>query len=84
MICTWSDEEDEDNEEDDTSSEEEEKERKLCFMARGDEDENEHVTSPFDDYSNSDQEDAYLELLDKYDNVKRDNKHLKKDKINCS
>ena len=34
--------------------------------------------SPFDDYSLSDWEDAYSELLDKYDDMKRDNKHLKK------
>ena len=82
MICTQSDEEDDDDEEEDTSSdEEEEKNSKLCLMARGDEDEEEQVNSSFEDYSNSDQEDAYLELLDKYDNVKRDNKHLKK-KIN--
>ena len=51
MICTWSDEEVEDDDED-TSSEEED--RKLCLMAIGDEDDNDQVTYPFEDYSNSD------------------------------
>ena len=51
MICTWSDEEEEDDDED-TSSEEED--RKLCLMAIRDEDDNDQVTSPFEDYSNSD------------------------------
>ena len=78
MICTWSDEEEEDDDED-TSSEE--KDMKLCLMAIGDEDDNDQVTSPFEDYSNSDWEEAYSKLLDKYEHVKRDNRHLKK-KIN--
>ena len=55
--------------------------KKLCLMAKGDEDEDDQVTSPFEDYSNSDWEEAYYELLDKYEHVKRDNRHLKK-KIN--
>ena len=50
-------------------------------MAKGDEDEDDQVTSPFEDYSNNDWEEAYSELLDKYEHVKRENKHLKK-KIN--
>ena len=54
MICTWNDEEDEDNEEDDTSSDEEEQDSKLCLMPKGDEDEDDQVTSPFEDYLNSD------------------------------
>ena len=77
MICTWSNEEEDDDE--DTSSEEEDK--KLCLMAIGDKEDNDHVTSPFEDYSNSDWEEAYFEILDKYEHVKRDNRHLKK-KIN--
>ena len=77
MICTWSDEEEDDDE--NTSSEEEDK--KLCLMAIGDEDENNQVTSLFEDYFNSDWEEAYSEILDKYEHVKRDNRHLKK-KIN--
>ena len=50
-------------------------------MTIGEEVNDNEVNSPFEDYSLSDWEDAYSELLDKYDNVKRDNKHLKK-KIN--
>ena len=78
MICTQSDEEEEDDNED-TSSDEEDK--KLCLMANVDEDENDQVTSPFKDYSNNDWEEAYSELLDKYEHVKGDNRYLKK-KIN--
>ena len=78
MICSWSDEEEEDDDED-TSSDEED--RKLCLMAKGDEDEDDQVTSPFEDYSNSDWKEAYFELLDKYEHFKRDNRHYKK-KIN--
>ena len=78
MICTWSDEEEEDDDED-TSSEEED--RKLCLMTNGDEDDDDQVASPFEDYSNSDWEEAYSELLDKYEHVKRENRHLKR-KIN--
>ena len=50
-------------------------------MVIGEEDNDDEVNSLFEDYSLSDWEDAYSNLLDKYDNVKRDNKHLKK-KIN--
>ena len=78
MICTWSDEKEEDDDVD-TSSEEED--RKLCLMVKGDEVEDDQVTSPFEDYSNSDWEEAYSELLDKYEHVKRENMYLKK-KIN--
>ena len=78
MICTWSDEEEEDDDED-TSSEEED--RKLCLMVKEDKDEDDQVTSPFEDYSNSDWEETYSKLLDKYEHVKRENRHLKK-KIN--
>ena len=78
MICTQSDEE-EDDDDVDTSSEEEDK--KLCLMAKGDEDEDDQVTSPFEDYSNSDWKETYFELLDKYEHVKRENRHLK-NKIN--
>ena len=78
MICTWSDEEEEDDDEDTSSSEED---RKLCLMANGDNEDNNQVTSPFEDYFNSDWEEAYSEILDKYEHVKRDNRHLKK-KIN--
>ena len=81
MIFPWSDEEDDDDEEEDTSSKEEEKKSKLCLMTIGEENNDEQVNSSFEDYSISDWEDAYSELLDKYDNVKRDNKYLKK-KIN--
>ena len=35
-------------------------------MAIGDEEDNDQVTSPFEDYSNSDWEEAYSEILDKY------------------
>ena len=75
MIYTWSDEEEEDDDVD-TSSKEEDK--KLCLMVKGDENEYDQVTSPFEYYSNSDWEEAYSELLDKYEHVKRENKHLKK------
>ena len=78
MICTWNDESEEDDEDEDSSSDEEEKKSKLCLMAIGEEENDDEVNSPFEDYSLSDWEDAYSELLDKYDNVKRDNKHLKK------
>ena len=81
MICTWSDEEEDDDEEEDSSSNEENKKSKLCLMAIGEEDNDDKVNSLFEDCSLSDWEDAYSDLLDKYDNVKRDNKHLKK-KIN--
>ena len=47
-------------------------------MAIGEEEIEDEVNSPFEDYSLSDWEDAYSKLLDKYDNIKRDNKHLKK------
>ena len=47
-------------------------------MAFGDEEIEDEVNSPFEDYSLSDWEDAYSELLDKYDDLKRNNKHLKK------
>ena len=57
IICTWSDQEDDDDEED-TSSEEEEKKSKLCLMAIGEEDKDEQVNSPFEDYLISDWEDA--------------------------
>ena len=78
MICTKSDEEEDEDEE---SSSEDDSDGKLCLMARGEEEDDEKVTSPFEDYSHSDWEDAYAELLDKYDHVCRDNKHMKK-KIN--
>ena len=42
-------------------------------MAFGDEEIEDEVNSPFEDYSLSDWEDAYTELLDKYDDLKRDN-----------
>ena len=75
MIYSWSDEKEEDDDED-TFSEEED--RKLCLMVIGDEDDNDQVTSSFEDYSNSDWEEAYSKLLNKYEHVKRDNRHLKK------
>ena len=78
MICTWSDESEEDDEDEDSSSDEEDKKSKLCWMAIGEEDNDDEVNSLFENYSLSDWKDAYSELLDKYDNVKRDNKHLKK------
>ena len=78
MICTWSDESDDEDEDEDSTSEEEDKKSKICLMAIGDEEIETVVNSPFEDYSLSDWEDAYSELLDKYDNIKRDNKHLKK------
>ena len=78
MIYTWSDESEDEEEDKDSSSEEEDKKSKLCLMAIGDEEIEDEVNSPFDDYSLSDWEDAYSELLDKYDDLKRDNKHLKK------
>ena len=40
-------------------------------MAIGEEDNDDEVNSPFEDYSLSDWEDAYSELLDKYDNIKK-------------
>ena len=46
-------------------------------MAFGDEKIEDEVNSPFEDYSLSDWEDAYFELLDKYDDLKRNNKHIK-------
>ena len=76
MICTWSDESDDEDE--DSTFEEEDKKSKICLMAIGDEEIKNEVNTPFEDYSLSDWEDAYSELLDKYDDVKRDNKHLKK------
>ena len=78
MICIWSDESDDEEEDEDSTSEEEDKKSKLCLMAIGDEETETEVSSPFEDYSLSDWEDAYSELLDKYDDLKRDNKHLKK------
>ena len=85
MICTWSDESEDEDEDEDSSSEEEDKKSKLCLMAFGDEEIEDEVNSPFEDYSLSDWEDAYSELLDKYDDLKRNNKHLKKKiESNCS
>ena len=78
MICTWSDESEDDDEDEDSSSEEEDKKSKLCLMAFGEEEIEDEVNSPFEDYSLSDWEDAYSKLLDKYDDLKRNNKHLKK------
>ena len=75
MIYTQSDEKEEDDDED-TSSEEEDK--KLCLMTNGDEDDNDQVTFSFEDYSNSNWKEAYFKILDKYEHVKRDNRHLKK------
>ena len=49
MICTWSDEEEDDDE--DTSSDEEDK--KLCLMDIVDEEDNDQVTSSFENYFNS-------------------------------
>ena len=77
MICTWSDEEEEEEEDEDTTSGEEE-DRKLCLMAKGDEENDDEVSSPFEEYSLSDWEEAYAKLLEKYDNVRRENRHLKK------
>ena len=82
MICTWSDEEEEEEEDEDTTlREEEEEDRKLCLMAKGDEENDDEVTSPFEEYSLSDWKEAYVELLEKHDNVRKENKCLKK-KIN--
>ena len=74
MICTLSEEEEED--EGETSSDDEDK-RKLCLMAN-DGEENDQVSSSFENYTLSDWEDAYAELVDKFDNLRRDNRHLKK------
>ena len=78
MIYTWSDEEEDEDEE---SSSKDNSDEKLCLIVIREEEDDEKVTSPFEDYSCSDWEDAFVELLDKYDHVRRDNKHLKK-KIN--
>ena len=78
MICTWSDESEDEDADEDSTSEEEDKKSKICLMAIGDEEIEDEVNSPFEDYSLSDWEDAYSKLLDKYDDLKRDNKHLKK------
>lgn len=78
MICTWSDECEDEEEDEDSSLDEEDKKSKLCLMAIGEEEIEGEVNSPFENYSLSDWEDAYSELLDKYDNIKRDNKYLKK------
>ena len=71
-------ESDEDDEDEDSSLDEEDKKSKLCLMGIGDEKIEDEVNSPFEDYSLSDWEDVYSELLDKYDDLKRNNKHLKK------
>lgn len=76
MVSTWSDEEEDENEEDNTS--EEESEGKLCLMAKGDS--QDEVTSSFENFSCTDWEEAFNELLDKYDYVKKENKSLKKKK----
>ena len=78
MICTWSDEEEEEEEEDEDTTSEEEEDRKLCLMAKEDEENDDEVSSPFEEYSLSDWEEAYAELLEKHDNVRRENRHLKK------
>ena len=54
MICTWSDESDEDDEDEDSSLDEKNKKSKLCLMAIGEEDNDDEVNSPFEDYSRSD------------------------------
>ena len=77
MICTQSDEEEEEEKDDDTTSGEEE-DRKLCLMEKGDGENDDEVSSPFEEYSLNDQEEAYVELLEKHDNVRRENRHLKK------
>ena len=74
MVYTWSEEEEED--EGDTSFDDEDN-RKLYLMAKEGE-ENDQVSSSFENYTLSDWEDAYAELVDKIDNLRRDNRHLKK------
>ena len=54
MICTWSDESEDEDEDEDSSSEEEDKKSKICSMAIGDEEIEDEVNSPFEDYSLSD------------------------------
>ena len=61
MICTWSDESEDEDEDEDSSSEEEDKKSKICLMAIGDEEIEDEVNSPFEDYSLSDWEDGYSE-----------------------
>ena len=50
-------------------------------MARGDEENDDEVISLFEEYSLSDWEEAYAELLEKHDNIRKENKFMKK-KIN--
>ena len=50
-------------------------------MTKEDEENDDEVTSPFEEYSLSDWEEAYAKLLEKHDNVRKENKYLKK-KIN--
>ena len=47
-------------------------------MARGDEENDDEIISLFEEYSLSDQEEAYAELLEKHDNIRKENKCLKK------
>ena len=74
MICTWSEEEEED--EGDTSSDDEDN-RKLCLMAN-DGEESDQVSSSFENYTLSDWDDSYAEMVDKFDNLRRENRYLKK------
>ncbi|MQL95705.1 hypothetical protein Taro_028372 [Colocasia esculenta] len=73
MVATWSDE--------DTSEEEEEKKssssegEEVCFMANSSDGK---VSTSFDDYFIEDWQDVYAKLVEKYFEMRKENKHIKK------
>ncbi|MQL95251.1 hypothetical protein Taro_027912 [Colocasia esculenta] len=73
MVATWSDEDSSEKEEEEKSSSSESEE--ICFMANSSDGK---VSTSFEDFSVEDWQDAYAELVEKYTEMRKENKHLKK------
>jgi len=73
MVATWSDEDTSEEEEEKKSSSSESEE--VCFMANSTDGK---VNTSFEDYSVEDWQDVYAELVERYSEMRKENKHIKK------
>ena len=73
MVATWSDEDTSEEEEEKKSSSSESEE--ICFMANSTDGK---VNTSFEDYSVEDWQDVYAELVERYSEMRKENKHIKK------
>ncbi|MQM02634.1 hypothetical protein Taro_035403 [Colocasia esculenta] len=73
MVATWSDEDSSEEEEEEKSSSSDSEE--ICFMANSSDGK---VSTSFEDFSVEDWQDAYAELVEKYSEMRKENKHIKK------